>query len=281
MGEFEGVNPANGVVIYYQLPKLADSIEVKMEIKDAAGKVVRTYSSKADEKYEGYPGGPPANPTLMKGKGLNRHVWDMRYPIMMGAPKVYIESSFRAHKASPGAYSVTVKYGSTESNADFKILPNPHYPTTPAQYEEYHTFMSEMESNLNTMHRQVATMLKARNQLEAVIKDMGTQEKYAALKKEAEALVKKMTAWDDDMLQRKAKAYDDVDNYENKFTANYMFLINQTESDIPRVNKPNRDRRAELEKDWAALEARSKAIMETEVPAYTKKLWEAGIGAIY
>ncbi len=281
MGEFEGVNPANGVVIYYQLPKLADSIEVKMEIKDAAGKVVRTYSSKADEKYEGYPGGPPANPTLMKGKGLNRHVWDMRYPIMMGAPKVYIESSFRAHKASPGAYSVTVKYGSTESKVDFKILPNPHYPTTPAQYEEHHTFMSEMENNLNTMHRQVATMLKARNQLEAVIKDMGTQEKYAALKKEAEALVKKMTAWDDDMLQRKAKAYDDVDNYENKFTANYMFLINQTESDIPRVNKPNRDRRAELEKDWAALEARSKAIMETDVPALNKKLWEAGIGAVY
>ncbi len=281
MGEFEGVNPANGVVIYYNLPKLADSIQVTMEIKDAAGKVVRTYSSKADEKYEGYAGGPPANPTIMKGKGLNRHVWDMRYPIMTGAPKTYIESSFRGHKASPGSYSVTIKYGTTESKADFKILPNPHYPTTPAQYEEYHTFMSEVEANLNNMHGQVNAMLKARNQLEAVIKDMGTQQKFAALKKEAEALVKKMTAWDDDMIQRKAKAYDDVDNFENKFTANYLFMINQTESDIPRVNKPNRDRRAELEKEWAALEARSKAIMQTDVPALNKKLWEAGIGAVY
>jgi hypothetical protein len=252
-----------------------------MEIKDAAGNLVRTYTSKPDESYEGYAGGPPANPTMMKGKGLNRHVWDMRYPIMLGAPKTYIESSFRGHKASPGSYSVTVKYAGKESKADFKILPNPHYPTTPATYQEYHTFMSEVEANLNNMHRQVNAMLKSRTRLEAILKEMGDQQKFAALKKEGEALVKKMTEWDGDMIQRKAKAYDDVDNYENKFTANYMFMINQTESDIPRVNKPNRDRRAELEKEWATLEARSKAIMDTELPAYQKKLWEAGIGAVY
>lgn len=281
MNDFEGVNPANGVVIYYHLPKLADSVHVTLEIKDASGNVVRTYTSKADATYEGYAGGPPANPTAMKGKGLNRHVWDMRYPIMLGAPKTYIESSYRGHKASPGSYSVTVKYLDKESKADFKILPNPHYPTTPATYQEYHTFMSEVEANLNTMHRQVNTMLKARTKLEAVLKEMGDQAKFAALKKEGEALVKKMTEWDGDMIQRKAKAYDDVDNYENKFTANYMFMINQTESDIPRVNKPNRDRRAELEKEWSTLEARSKTIMDTELPSYQKKLWEAGIGAVY
>lgn len=54
-----------------------------------------------------------------------------------------------------------------------------------------------------------------------------------------------------------------------------------TESDIPRVNKPNRDCKAELDKVWVDLEARAKAIMETEVTAYTKKLWEAWIVAVY
>jgi photosystem II stability/assembly factor-like uncharacterized protein len=281
MNDFEGVNPANGVVIYYHLPKLPDSVHVTMEIKDASGNVVRTYTSKKDETYEGYDGGPPANPTMMKVKGLNRHVWDMRFPIMVGAPKAYVEGSYRGHKASPGSYSVSIKYADKESKADFKILPNPHYPTTPAVYEEYHKFMSEVEANVNSMHRQVNAMGKARARLEAVFKEMGDQPKFAALKKEGEALVKKMVAWDADMIQRKNKAYDDPDNFENKFTANYMFMMNQTESDIPRVNKSSRDRRAELEKEWVGLESRSKAIMETEVPAYQKKLWEAGIGALY
>lgn len=281
LNEFEGINPANGVVMYYHLPKLPDSVHVTLEIKDAQGNLVRSYTSKTDDKYERYDGGPPANPKLAKVKGLNRHVWDMRYPIMLGAPRAYVEGGFRGHKASPGSYSVTIKYDTKESKTDFKILPNPNYPTTPATYDEYHTFMQSMEQNVNAMHQLVNDMQKARNQLEAVIKEMGDQSKFAALKKEGQALTKKMLAWDGDMIQRKSKAYDDVDNFENKFTANYLFLINLTESDIPRVNKPNRDRKAELDKLWVDLEARAKAIMETEVPAFTKKLWESGIGAVY
>ena len=82
------------------------------------------------------------------------------------------------------------------------------------------------------------------------------------------------------MIQRRTKAYDDVENFPQKFTANYIFLINQTESDLPRVNQPSRDLRAELEKQWAALKARSDAMVNEDIPALNRKLWEAGIGAI-
>jgi hypothetical protein len=59
-----------------------------------------------------------------------------------------------------------------------------------------------------------------------------------------------------------------------------MFLIEQTKSDLPRVNQPSRDRRAELDKEWAALKARSDAMVKEDVPALNRKLWDAGIGAI-
>jgi len=36
-----GVNPATGVVIYYQLPELKKTDEISLEIKDAAGNVIR------------------------------------------------------------------------------------------------------------------------------------------------------------------------------------------------------------------------------------------------
>ena len=49
------------------------------------------------------------------------------------------------------------------------------------------------------------------------------------------------------MVQRKSKAYDDVENFRQGFTAQYLFLINQTESAIPRVNQPNMDRKKELD----------------------------------
>lgn len=277
--EFSGVNPANGVVMYYQLPKLPDSVHVTMEIKDASGKLVRILSSKADPSFHSYDGGPSPEPKLTKEKGLNRFVWDMRYATMTGAPEVYIESSFRGHKASPGTYSVTLSYGKNQSNTECKILPNPLYNLTAQEYADYHNFMSLMEETLNDMHRKVNSIYKTQNQLSDVLKEL-EGDKYAALKKTGNDLIQKMKVWDEEMVQRKAKAYDDVDNFENKFTANYLFLINHVESDIPRITKPSRDRNEELTKQWTNLQARAKEILEKDVHAFSRLLWDVGVGAV-
>jgi len=39
------------------------------------------------------------------------------------------------------------------------------------------------------------------------------------------------------LVQCKSKAYDDVENFSNKFTTEYLFLINHAENSIHRVNK--------------------------------------------
>ena len=37
------MNPATGVVLYYQLPELKKDDEISLEIKDADGNIVRTF----------------------------------------------------------------------------------------------------------------------------------------------------------------------------------------------------------------------------------------------
>ena len=66
---FRGVNPATGVVIYYQLPELKKTEEITIEIKDAGGNLVRSYSSKADEKFKRYDGGQDRSLCCQKRKG--------------------------------------------------------------------------------------------------------------------------------------------------------------------------------------------------------------------
>jgi hypothetical protein len=83
------------------------------------------------------------------------------------------------------------------------------------------------------------------------------------------------------MVSRRSRAYDDVENYEQKFTANYMFLINATESDLPSVNQPSRERRNVLDAEWARLKARSDAMINTDIPALSRKLWDLGLGALW
>jgi hypothetical protein len=278
---YRGVNPSTGVVLYYQLPELKKTDEITMEIKDAEGNVVRSFSSKADEKFVRYDGGPRPDPVLPKAKGLNRIVWDMRYATMAGVPGVRIEGSFAGHKAVPGNYAITLKMGGQTVATQAEILANPLYPSTAPVYAEYHQTMFAMERELNAMHGMINSLYEKQKQLESLLSSWPAGEKFAALKKTGDELLKKMKTWDEDMVQRKSKAYDDVENFPNKITANYLFLINQTESDIPRVNQPSLDRMKQLNAEWAVLKSRGNQLLNTDIPAFNKALWDAGIGAIW
>ena len=274
---FNGVNPANGMVIYYELPKIPDSTHISMKITDAKGKVVRSFSSQRDTdavKFNG--GGPPQAPLLSKKEGLNRFVWDMKYPLLPGIPNVYMEARFRGHVAPPGSYSIELEVGKEVVTTTGTIIEVPTYETKPGQYGEYDAFMTEMEQKLTQMHNKVNTMFKAQKQLKSIIADI----KDDALKAEGKQLLEQMDAWDKDMVQRKSKAYDDVENFPNKFTAEYLFLIDATNSSIPRVNESSKERKAELDIQWDGLNKEVERLMNTVIPAYNKKLWEAGIGAI-
>lgn len=281
LDKYNGVNPSTGVVIYYTLPELKEGEVITMEIKDADRNMIRSYSSAADSNYKKYDGGPSAEPTLSKNIGLNRFVWNMRCSTMPGIPDVYIECSYAGHKAIPGNYTVTLKMKDQSISKEIVILPNPLYPTDEATYQEYHAVMSGMEQHLSEMHRLVNSIYAKKEQLEVLNTSLADNEKYRSLKKAIEDLVKKMKTWDEDMIQRSTKAYDDAENFDNKFTANYLYLINQTESDIPSVNQPSKDRLKELNADWGILKGRAEEIMFKDIPALNKSLWEAGVGAIW
>jgi hypothetical protein len=141
--------------------------------------------------------------------------------------------------------------------------------------------MSGMEKELTLMHKMVNSMNEKKLQLESLLASLPADEKYKSIKTEGGALTKKMKAWDEDMIQRKTRVYDDADNFPAKFTANYLFLINQTESDIPRVNQPSLDRMKELNTEWVTLKSRGVEILDKNIPELNKKLWDAGVGAVW
>ncbi len=276
-----GVNPANGIVLYYHLPELKKTDEIALEITDANGKVVRAFSSKPVDGFKKWDGGPPAEPVLSKTAGLNRFVWDMRHPTMPGVPGVYIEAGYQGHKAVPGKYHFTLKMGDTKVATDGEILANPLYTTSAADYRQYDEQMSRMEDDVTAMHIAVNDLHEKQAQLEALLKTLPAGAKFADVKRDVEALVAKLKAWDEDMVQRRSRAYDDVENFANKFTANYLFLINQTDSDLPRVNQSSMDQYEKLGTEWSALKARSIELSTKDIPSLNKKLWDLGIGAIW
>ena len=276
----QGVNPANGVVFYYYLPEEKKETDLTLLIKDKDGNLVRSITSKADPEYLRYPGGPSPKPLLSKKGGLNRFVWDMRHTSLPGIPTAYIEGSFKGHKAKPSAYTATLRFGDQISEVAFKILPNRLYEITPQEYQEMHAFQSKTTSSLTDMHNRVNQLKKMQNRIFQVLKGFSNNPSYNEISSEGKKIVEKLKKWDEEMVQRKSKSYDDVENFPNKFTAEYLFLINQNDSDLPRVSQASKNRLQELEKQWKVLKDESDILIKNEIPAYNKLLWDAGIGAI-
>lgn len=278
---YEGVNPANGIAVYYNLPEIKKDEDITLEVKNANGNLIRTYSSKSAKDPKKWDGGPDIEPSLPKSKGLNRFVWDMRYPTLPGVENAYIEASYRGHKASPGKYSFILKMGGQNVSTMAEILANPNYSTTLETYAEYDQKMFAMETEVTAMHTLVNDLFQKQKRLESLLDSMSSDNKFDAARKQGMTLLAKMKAWDEDMIQRKSKAYDDVENFPNKFSANYMFMMNQTESDIPRVNQPSLELIKQMNGEWAVLKSRGDEIRQKDIPALNKILWDAGKGAVW
>lgn len=277
---FRGVNPANGVVFYYQLPEVKKTDSLMLSITDASGRVVRTLSSRRDTSFHRWDGGPPPEPKLPAAKGLNRFVWDLRHATMAGVPGVYIEASYRGHKVSPGTYTLSLTLGDRVVKTVAEVRAAPVYTTDAATYADYDRFMSRAEGETTRMHEMVNELFDAREQLSAILAKLPNESRFTDVRKDGAALLEKLTTWDSAMVSRKSKAYDDVENFAQKFTANWLFMINATESELPRVNQPSRDRLSELEPEWAALRARGDAMLNDDIQALNRRLFDLGVGAI-
>lgn len=279
---FQGQNPANGMVIYYHLPEtFADSTELTLEFLDAEGKLVRKLSSKSNPDFESYDGGPGPDPKISTRKGVNRFVWNLRYPTVPGIPTAYIESSYSGHKAIPGTYTLRLSGGGVTAEAKGEIQDVQGYNLTPADYKAYHEWMSQLEAEVTTMHTMVNTAKTYQNQLKDLVNRLDKKDEYKDLKTAAETLIKEIQTWDENMVQRKSTSYDDVENFPNKFTANFMYMMNHGESSIPKINEGTKARYAELMEQWKPLQAEGKRLIETAVPAFNKLATEKGVGVLF
>jgi photosystem II stability/assembly factor-like uncharacterized protein len=115
--------PAGARIDYYLA---APSGDVKLEIVDAAGKVVRSYTSAASTAPAGGRGGgrrgsglPSALP--MKA-GMNRFVWDLRYP---GGPAAGGGFGGNGPLVAPGAFKARLTAGGVTRTESFTVKIDP------------------------------------------------------------------------------------------------------------------------------------------------------------
>jgi hypothetical protein len=269
MAALSGPNPSTGVVLYYQLPEKRDStLKLTLEILDENGKAVRQYTTKEDSSFVHFPGGPSADPVLPDKSGLNRFVWNMRYPTLPGVPNVFIEGDYEGRKAAPGNYTARLKYDTMERTVPFKILPDPRINATAAEYAEQQQWMAKTEEGIREIHESVLRIRKIRKQLIEVVDLLGSKAEMKAVADSGRKIAGKLLKWEEELVQNKAQSNDDIINFINKISADYIFLKGEMDANIPYITNGQKEQYAKLDANWQTLKTEMNTLLSKDVAGF-------------
>jgi hypothetical protein len=134
-----GENPHAGALIYYSFNEKPTQ-EVTLEILDAQNQVVRSFSSQSED--------PEKKGELPVDAGLNRFVWNLRYPGLDVTPDTFVWGYTGGPTAVPGRYRVRMTLGDWSQTRDFEVKKDPRLDITIAEYQEQFDLMTAIRGEL-------------------------------------------------------------------------------------------------------------------------------------
>ncbi|GIW82833.1 MAG: hypothetical protein KatS3mg105_4640 [Gemmatales bacterium] len=201
----EGQNPPPGVLIWFYLKELPDKDqEVIIEILDARGKPVRRFSSKAKEE----------DSRVDVKKGMNRFVWDMRYPKAESFDGlVFWAGTLQGPKAVPGTYQARLTAGAEQQQVSFQILPDPRSSASPDDFQAQFEFLWQVRNKLNDMTRAIKRIRRLRVQLSALAERLQDNERYSDAVAPCKKLIENLTSIEEALYQTKNESPQDPLNF--------------------------------------------------------------------
>ncbi len=237
-GSALGENPPYGAVFYYWLGT-EPSAEVRLEISDAAGNPVQTFSSEGNAKPDPaevfvMTSRPEGEKRLGKKAGLNRFVWDLRYPAVDIVPDAIVWGFTGGPAAPPGGYRATLRVGDFSETTPFRILADPRLTLTSQDYARQFALMRDMHRALDETYAAVRTARSVRAQAREVARRLADAGSDAGdVTRAADALAADLTAIENGLMQTKNEADQDVENFPTKLDNQLAYvygLVGETDA---------------------------------------------------
>ncbi|WP_153796357.1 WD40/YVTN/BNR-like repeat-containing protein [Foetidibacter luteolus] len=256
---YYAVRKVQNAVFQYYLAKDVDS--VKIEILDAAGKLVQTFkgekpkpkadSTKSDDDggdEESFFGGAPKPPTVKAG--LNKFEWDLRYPGATGFKGMimWAARSQMGPVATPGQYQARLTVGGETITQAFEVRLDPRLTSvTEADIQEQFKLAMQVRDETSKANEAV---IKIRN-----IKDSMTK---AGVAEKNKKIIDQLSVIEQAIYQVKNQSNQDPLNYpirlNNKIAALQRIIENGENKPTDDAYKVFKELSAELAGHLAALD---------------------------
>jgi photosystem II stability/assembly factor-like uncharacterized protein len=223
-----GENAPPGAIIYYYL-KSAPKDAVKLEILDAQGNVVKTYSSvKGDEDLgpAEWPDVQRLSEVLPTQAGLNRWFWNLRQEDPAKVPGAFYETDLppKGPMSLPGTYQVRLTAGGQSQTAPLELRQDPRIQLPAADLEAQFDLEKQIARRLTSLHNAVNEIRDLRAQLTALGQHYKNVPAWEPLKPVADDLLKKIAAVEEKVIQVKMKSTEGDLRYPTMIDEQLIYL---------------------------------------------------------
>ena len=193
-----GENPTQGVVINYYLKEKPEE-EITLSVLDSGGQLIKTFSSQAPEE-EAKDGAE--EPRLRTQPGMNRFIWNMRYPNARKVPgDKTTEDMVTGPTAPPGTYRVSMGVDGQEQTQTFEIVMDPRVSASQADLEVQFQLLIDIRDKLSETHDSINQVRSIRRQVEEWEKRSAGHPSAEAVSSQAGPLKEKLSAIENELVQ--------------------------------------------------------------------------------
>jgi len=219
-----GQNPSTGAIVYFSLAAQQEA-EIKLEFLDMRGNTIQTFSSIEDSRGRAVKESPlffeeedRTQPTVVPNQvGLNKFAWNLRYPGVtnLDGRQILWGGNTSGPMAVPGTYTVRMHIGEDMvAEQQFEVMKDPRLVEITqndlvAQFELVQT----INAKLDTTHKSINRIRLVTDEIKEMIADIEENEE---LKTKANELTKAIAEIEQELMQTKAEATQDVLNFEIK-----------------------------------------------------------------
>jgi photosystem II stability/assembly factor-like uncharacterized protein len=209
-------NPPSGAIISYYF-KSAPKGEVTLDVLDAQGKVVRSFSSVDKKEAETPPEWPDQEPPQEKisaDAGLNRFTWNLRYDGPKKLPgEVGAEYRNKGPYGMPGNYQVRLTAEGKTQTVPLELKVDPRVNVSMADLQKQFDLDMKIRAQLSDLHQTVEEIRSIRQQFHTLSARLGEDARYKPITTASDSLDKRMTPIEERLLQVKIKSSEASLNY--------------------------------------------------------------------
>ncbi|MDX8341126.1 glycosyl hydrolase [Draconibacterium sp. IB214405] len=276
-GGNSGQNPPAGVAIDFYIKEVNDSTTAKLEILESNGQVIKTFCTDAEDKKikEDLSLGK-----LTIDKGLNQFVWNLRYPNAKGFPGLIMwGGSLRGPEAVPGNYKARLTVNGSTQEKPFKLLANPNFSATDADYKEQFDLLMEIRDKITETHETIINIRAAKTQLDELNSKLDTAANKEIIEF-SKSLIKQMDKIENELYQTKNRSNQDPLNYPIKLGNKLAAVGGVIASGSFKPTDQEYKVKEELTELINIQLVEFNNIKKVEIPKLNKMIWEAKIPAI-